>query len=93
MEKVLFKIRGLEVGGIERLVVDIANNLELKNKKIVLLTEKKDNFFQEQLPKNIEIIYIKPEKLINYMNHIKGKRKNIFYKILYDLLREYKKYK
>lgn len=55
MEKVLFKIRGLEVGGIERLVVDIANNLELKNKKIVLLTEKKIIFFKNNYQKILKL--------------------------------------
>lgn len=94
MEKVLFKIRGLEFGGIERLIVDIVNNLKLDNKKIVLLTEKNDNFFKKQLLEDIEIIYIKPDRVVKYLEYIdKKKKRNVFYKVLYDILNRYKKYK
>ena len=94
MEKILIKMRGFELGGVERLVIDIINNLELKNKKIVLITEGKDNFFKNQLKKEVEIVYVKPEKVYEYLEYFDKKRKkNIFFKLAYSLTNSYKKYK
>ena len=94
MEKILIKMRGFELGGVERLVIDIINNLELKNKKIVLITEGKDNFFKNQLKKEVEIVYVKPEKVYEYLEYFDKKRKkNIFFKLAYSLANSYKKYK
>lgn len=79
MEKVLFKIRGLEFGGIERLVVDIVNNLDLREKEVVLLTENKENFFKEQLLKNVEIVYIRPDNIVKYFEYFQKKESKIYF--------------
>ena len=91
MEKVLFKIKSLGLGGIEKLTVDILNNLKLEDKKIVLMLEKREDFFKNQIPKEIEIVYLKSEKLEKIIENIKNKKKNIFYKVLYNLLMNYEK--
>lgn len=50
MKKILFKVKGLGIGGIERLAIDILNNLKLEDKKIVLLIEnKEENFFRRSI--------------------------------------------
>ena len=91
MGKILFKIKSLGLGGIERLTVDVLNNLKLEDKEIILMLEKRENFFKEQIPKNIKIVYLKSEKLEKIIENIKNKKKNIFYKILYNLLMNYEK--
>ncbi|MCF2612350.1 hypothetical protein I6E15_04955, partial [Fusobacterium perfoetens] len=57
MGKILFKIKSLGLGGIERLTVDVLNNLKLEDKEIILMLEKREDFFKEQIPKNIKIVY------------------------------------
>lgn len=92
MKKILFKVKGLGIGGIERLAIDILNNLELEDKKIVLLVEnKEENFLEDQLDKNIEKIYLKPDWFNPFLIKIKSRKKNIFYKLLYNILMNYEK--
>lgn len=92
MEKVLFKIRYLGLGGIERLTIDVLNNIKLKDKKIVLMLEERNELFKDQLPKDLEIVYIKSEKLQKILEYLqKNKKGNIFYKILFSFLMNYEK--
>ena len=93
MEKILFKLNSLEAGGIERLAIDIVNNLELSNKKIVFLLEEKNKFFSKELSRSIEMIYIKPKKVVKKLEELKiRKKRNVFFKIYYEILNCYKKY-
>lgn len=91
MEKILFKIKSLGLGGIERLAIDILNNLKFENKKIVLMLENRENFFKNQIPREIEIVYLKSEKLEKIIDKIKNKKKNIFYRKIYKLLLKYER--
>lgn len=92
MKKILFKVKGLGIGGIERLAIDILNNLKLEDKKIVLLIEnKEENFLEDQLDKNIEKVYLKPDWFNPFLIKIKLRKKNIFYKLLYNILMNYEK--
>lgn len=87
MKKILFKVKGLGIGGIERLAIDILNNLKLEDKKIILLIEnKEENFLEGQLNKNIEKVYLKPDWFNPFLIKIKSRKKNIFYKLLYNIL-------
>ncbi|AVQ27021.1 glycosyltransferase [Fusobacterium ulcerans] len=87
MKKILFKVKGLGIGGIERLAIDILNNLKLEDKKIVLLIEnKEENFLEDQLDKNVEKVYLKPDWFNPFLVKIKSRKKNIFYKLLYNIL-------
>ncbi|WP_373078779.1 glycosyltransferase [Fusobacterium varium] len=92
MKKILFKVKGLGIGGIERLAIDILNNLKLEDKKIILLIEnKEENFLEGQLNKNIEKVYLKPDWFNPFLIKIKSRKKNIFYKLLYNILMSYEK--
>jgi glycosyltransferase involved in cell wall biosynthesis len=92
MGKILFKVKGLGIGGIERLAIDILNNLKLEDKKIVLLIEnKEENFLEDQLDKNVEKVYLKPDWFNPFLVKIKSRKKNIFYKLLYNILMSYEK--
>lgn len=89
-EKILFKVNSLGIGGVERLTVDILNNLSFDDKEFVLLLEKRDeNDLLYQIKKEIEIIYLIPRWLEEKVKKIKEKkRKNIYYKIQYGILLE-----
>lgn len=92
MKKILFKVKGLGIGGIERLAIDILNNLKLEDKKIVLLIEnREENFLEDQLDKNIEKVYLKPDWFNPFLIKIKSRKKKIFYKLLYNILMSYEK--
>lgn len=92
MKKVLFKIKGLGIGGIERLAIDILNNLKIEDRKIVLLIEnKEEDFLADQLDKSIEKVYLKPNWFNPFLLKVKLKKKNIFCKLLYNILMNYEK--
>ena len=85
MDKILFKIKSLGIGGIERLAIDVLNEIEIKNKKLVLMLEnREENELQGQLNKNIEIVYLKPEWFNPVLYKIRDKKKSISYKLLYN---------
>lgn len=87
MEKILFKIKSLGIGGIERLTIDILNELKIENKEIILMLEnREENELKGQLNKNIEVVYLKPEWFNPLLYKIRDKKKKIFFKILYNFL-------
>lgn len=86
-KKILFKISYLGIGGIERLAIDILNNLKFEDKEFVLMLENEENnIMQDQLDDNIEIVYLKPKWFNSLAEKIRSKKKNILYKILYNLI-------
>lgn len=85
MDKILFKIKSLGIGGIERLAIDVLNEIEIKDKKLVLMLEnREENELQGQLNKNIEIVYLKPKWFNPVLYKIRDKKKSISYKFLYN---------
>lgn len=94
-EKIILKIRGLGIGGIERLTIDLLNNLKIKNKELVLCLESNiENALEGQLDKNIEKVYLLPEKFETHFNKIKKlkcNKKNLFNRIYLSILLELKR--
>lgn len=94
-EKIIFKIRGLGIGGIERLTIDILNNLKIEDKEIVLLLENRsENALENQLDKRIEKIYLLPKKFEEHFNKIKkmkNEQKNLYNKVYFGILLEIKR--
>ena len=87
MNKVLFKIRALGMGGIERLTVDILNNLKLENREIILMIEnEEEKVLDKQLSPEIKKVYLKPKWFNSLLNKVKNKKRNIFEKIYYNFL-------
>ena len=92
MKKILFKIKSLGIGGVERLAIDVLNNINLKDRKIVLMLEEHDTTLKNQISKDIEIVFLKSKKLENLLRNIKQKKKNnIFYKLYFNFLMYYEK--
>ena len=79
MKKILFAAYSLEVGGIEKALITLANTLQEKGYKVSIALEKKQGIFLNELNKNIEIIEYKPSesknilkrKIANLINRIK----------------------
>ena len=79
MKKLLFTAYSLDVGGIEKALVTLLNELQKKDYKITLVLEKKEGIFLNELNSNIKIITYTPNndknilkrKIINLAKQIK----------------------
>lgn len=93
--KLLFYNGSLRMGGIERVLVEVLQNIDREKIDIDLIIEdgiKSLNVFERDIPEDIKIYYLKPEKVIRKTDFYRQKRKNIFYKILYNLMMNYENY-
>ena len=94
-KKLLFYNGSLRMGGIERVLVEVLQNIDKSKINIDLVIEdetKTLNVFEKDIPKEIEIFYLKSEKLIKITDSFRKKKKNIFYKVAYNLLMNYESY-
>lgn len=82
MKKILFTAYSLDVGGIEKALIALANTLQKSGYKISIALEKKQGIFLKELDKNIEVIeYGTSEE----KNLIKRKSKNLIKRIRFIL--------
>ena len=94
-KKVLFYNGSLRMGGIERVLVEVLQNLDRSNLGIDLVIEdgiRSLNVFEKDIPKDIKLYYLKPEAVIKKTDFYRQNRKNIFYKIMYNLMMAYEGY-
>lgn len=94
-KKVLFYNGSLRMGGIERVLVEVLQNLDRNNLDIDLVIEdgiRSLNVFEKDIPKDIKLYYLKPEEIIKKTDFYRQNRKNPFYKIMYNLMMAYEGY-
>lgn len=95
-KRLLFYNGSLRMGGIERVMIDVLQGLDKDKIDITLVIEdgiKELNVFEKDVPKEIKIIYLKPEELIKKTETYKNKRKKSFYsKIMYNLMMKYEEW-
>ena len=94
-KKVLFYNGSLRMGGIERVLVEVLQNLDRSNLDIDLVIEdgiRSLNVFEKDIPKDIKLYYLKPEEIIKKTDFYRQNRKNIFYKMTYNLMMTYEGY-
>lgn len=85
--KILFYNGSLRMGGAEKILVEILNGLDKKDKEIDLLISDNvfgENFFEKELPKEVKLNYLISSDLIEKTKYYKSKKKNIFYKFMYN---------
>lgn len=85
--KILFYNGSLRMGGAEKILVEILNGLDKKDKEIDLLISDNvlgENFFEKELPKEVKLNYLISSDLIEKTKFYKSRKKNIFYKIMYN---------
>ena len=79
MKKLLFTAYSLDVGGIEKALVTLLNELQKRNYEITLILEKKEGIFLNELNSNVKILTYTPNndknilkrKIINLAKQIK----------------------
>lgn len=94
MKKVVIRSGSLRMGGLERVLIEVLQNMDLKKYEIYLFIEDdsgKDNIFLKDIPKNIKVYFLKPEKLMRKTESYKNRKKNLFYKLMYNFMMEYER--
>lgn len=85
--KILFYNGSLRMGGAEKILVEILNGLDKKDKEIDLVISDNvlgENFFEKELPKEVKLTYLISSDLIEKTKFYKSRKKNIFYKMMYN---------
>lgn len=92
MKKILFYTSGIGVGGVEKVLLTILNELNLDKYDIKLaLNNSNENYFEKVIPKRIDYKFMIPQKIIDRTNKYREKKKNFIYKILYSYMLWYEK--
>lgn len=79
----------LRMGGLERVLIEMLQNLDKNRYNISLIIEDdsgKENVFLDQVPKGIDIYFLKPEDLIAKTHYHRERKKNLYHKFMYNLL-------
>lgn len=87
-KNVLFRSGSLRMGGLERVLIEVLQTIDKKKYNISLIIDDdcgEDNIFEKDIPKDIKYYFLKSQDLIKKTEYYKEKRKNIFYKIMYNL--------
>lgn len=90
-KKVIFRSGSLRMGGLERVLIEVLQTIDRKRFDIYLVIDDdcgEENIFEKDIPKDIEYFFLKPEKLIRETEKYKAKKKNIIYKLIYNLMME-----
>ena len=90
-KKVIFRSGSLRMGGLERVLIEVLQTIDREKFDIYLVIDDdcgKENIFEKDIPKDIEYFFLKPEKLIRETEKYKVRKKNIVYKLMYNLMME-----
>ena len=87
-KNVLFRSGSLRMGGLERVLIEVLQTIDKEKYNISLIIDDdcgEDNIFEKDIPKEIKYYFLKSQDLIQKTEYYKEKRKNIFYKLMYNL--------
>lgn len=79
----------LRMGGLERVLVEMLQNLNKEKYNISLIIEDdsaEENIFLSDIPKEITIYFLKPNDLIKKTHYHRERKRNIYNKIMYNIL-------
>lgn len=88
MKNIVISSGSLLMGGIERVLIEVLKNLDKSKYRIFLFIEKdfgKNNVFYNEVPKEIGIYFLKSEELIKKAGYYRDRKKNLYYKLLYNI--------
>jgi len=90
-KKVIFRSGILRMGGLERVLIEVLQTIDREKFDIYLVIDDdcgKENIFERDIPKDIQYFFLKSEKLIRETEKYKVRKKNIVYKLMYNLMME-----
>lgn len=91
-KKMLFYNGSLRMGGIERVLVEVLQNLDRDKYDIDLIIEdgiRSLNVFEKDIPSYINLYYLKSEDLIKGTDWYRQRRKNPIYRVIYQIMMVY----
>lgn len=94
-KKIIFHSGSLRMGGLERILVEVLQNIDLDKFDIDLLIEdefKEENIFEKDIPKEIKITYLIPENILQKTKKLRENKKNIISKIGYNFMMQVERY-
>lgn len=89
MKNILWKSGSLRMGGLEKILIEVLKNIDKKKYKITLVIDDdcgEKNVFEKEIPQEINYYFLKSQGLINFIDKCREKKKNIFYKLLYNIM-------
>lgn len=94
MKKILFYTSGIGIGGVERVILEILKLLPKEKYDIKLaLQYENENFFENEIPKEVNYKYMLPLNIINRsLIYREKKKQNVLYKFLYSFNLVYERY-
>lgn len=95
MKNIVIRSGSLRMGGLERVLIEVLQNLNLNKYRVSLIIEDDsgdENIFLGDIPKNIDVYFLKSKEMIEKTHYHRMKKKNIFNKIIYNYLM-YKEHK
>ncbi len=93
-KKIILRSGSLRMGGIERILIEVLQNINKSKYEIILFIEDDsgiENIFFKDIPEEIKVYFLKPEKLMRKTEFYRENRKNFFYKIMYNIYMELEK--
>lgn len=88
MHNIVIRSGSLRMGGLERVLIDTLNIIDREKYTVTLIIEddcEEENIFAEDIPKDVELYFIKPKAMIDKTHSYRVKRKKcILSKILYN---------
>lgn len=91
-KKILFYVSGIGLGGVEKVILEVLKEIDKEKYDIKLgLNNENENFFENEIPKEINYQYMVNRKVIEKTLMYKNK-KNILNKLLYSYMLWYEKY-
>ncbi|MDR3260198.1 MAG: glycosyltransferase, partial [Fusobacteriaceae bacterium] len=87
-KNIVIKNGSLKMGGGERVLVDVLQNIDTTKYKLILLIDDdngNDNIFLTDIPECVDVYFLRPQSLVKKIDYYYKKRKrNIFDKIFYN---------
>lgn len=94
IKKIVFRSGSLRMGGLERVLVEVLQNMNLNKYQLNLIIEDdsgKENIFLKDIPQGIKVYFLKPEKLMRKTEKYREQKRNIFYKLMYNYMMWYER--
>lgn len=91
MKNIVIRSGSLRMGGLERVLIEVLQNIDLEKFKVSLLIEDdsgKENIFIDDIPNGIDLYFIKPEEMILKTKYHRERKGNIYHKLMYNLYME-----
>lgn len=87
-KKLVFRSGSLRMGGLERVLIEVLQNIDKEKYEITLIIEDnsgEENIFLKDIPEGIKLYFLKSEEVIEKTKYHKERKKNLYHKMMYNL--------